>query len=90
LMVSVCILGGMKVDGERLRALRLAKGLANNELAHDARIDPANLSKMERGKAGASMPALRRLAAALDVPVTELYAEKINLTPPPAPANAAA
>ncbi len=64
-----------------VRRKRLDLGLSNGELARKARIDPSQLSKMQRNQIGASMPALRRLARALKVPITELYAEKLEPLP---------
>lgn len=35
-------------------------------------VDAGNLSRIERGKAGARMATLRQIAAALDVAITEI------------------
>ncbi len=48
-----------------LRAVREAQGLGLREVARRAGIDPTQLSRVERGKASLSVPALQRLAAAL-------------------------
>jgi transcriptional regulator with XRE-family HTH domain len=48
-----------------LRAVREAHGLGLREVARQARIDPAHLSRVERGERTLSLPALRRLAHVL-------------------------
>ena len=48
-----------------LRAVRVAQGLTLREAAHRARIDPAHLSRVERGEKQLSVDALARLAAVL-------------------------
>lgn len=45
-----------------LRAIREAQGLGLRKAAQAASIDPAHLSRVERGKATLSVPALARLA----------------------------
>lgn len=48
-----------------LRAVRQAQGLGLRETARRAGLDPAHLSRVERGDATFSVPRLRRLAAVL-------------------------
>jgi transcriptional regulator with XRE-family HTH domain len=50
-----------------LRALRHAKGLSLNEAARRAGMDPAYLSRVERGLQGISVPTLARLARVLGI-----------------------
>ena len=65
---SVPVLTG---SGERqtrlptLRAVRVARGLSLREVARQARIDPAHLSRVERGERQLSVDALGRLAEVL-------------------------
>ena len=47
------------------RAIREARGLSLREAARQAQIDPAHLSKVERGIEGLSIDALARLARVL-------------------------
>ena len=50
-----------------LRAVRQARGLGLREVARRANIDPAHLSKAERGLRVLSMPALLRVARVLEL-----------------------
>lgn len=58
--------------GANVRALREARGLPQDELAHLADIHTTYLSGVENGKRNVSMKVLERLAAALRVPETDL------------------
>lgn len=49
----------------RFRAVREARGLSLRETARRSRMDPAHLSRVERGAAGLSIDSLRRLAQVL-------------------------
>jgi transcriptional regulator with XRE-family HTH domain len=51
-----------------LRAVRIAHGLSLRETARRARIDPAHLSRVERGEKQLSLEALGRLADVLSLP----------------------
>ena len=48
-----------------LRAVREARGLGLRSVAEEAGIDPAHLSRVERGQAALSVDALHRLARVL-------------------------
>ena len=50
-----------------LRAVRIAKGKGLRETAIAARIDPAHLSRVERGERQLSLDALGRLAKVLEL-----------------------
>jgi transcriptional regulator with XRE-family HTH domain len=50
-----------------LRTVREAQGLGLNETARAAGIDPAHLSRIERGRAGLTVPTLARLARVLEL-----------------------
>ncbi|MGW0805245.1 helix-turn-helix domain-containing protein [Nonomuraea sp. NPDC002799] len=50
-----------------LRSTRKARGMGLRQAAGLAEIDPAHLSKVERGEKGLSLPALRRLAVVLEM-----------------------
>ena len=54
-----------------LRAVREARGLGLRAVAARSGIDPAHLSRVERGKANLSVEALHRLATALALPELE-------------------
>lgn len=52
--------------GLNLQALRKAKGLSQEELAHRADIHQTYLSGVERGRRNPSVMVLARIAAAMD------------------------
>lgn len=59
--------------GLALERYRRAKGLGLNELARLAKVDPAQLSRLERAhQVGAHAATLRKLAKALEVDVEDL------------------
>jgi len=56
-----------------LRKLREAKGLSQRDLAKEAKVTGAYVAQLETGvRKNPSLDALKRLAKALGVPVTEL------------------
>jgi len=56
-----------------IRELRAAKGMTQVQLAKRAKVTRGYLAQLEAGhKTNPSLPTLRKLAKALDVPVTEL------------------
>jgi transcriptional regulator with XRE-family HTH domain len=68
----------MKVDTAFLIRRRLEVGLAQSELAKEINVTQTTLNRIERGLSGARMSTLRRLAERLDVPIYDLYAEKLD------------
>ncbi len=58
--------------GMRVRAAREATGLSQQDLAERASLDPASLSRIERGRAGLHVHTVERLAVALRVHVAAL------------------
>ena len=58
--------------GERVRQLRLAKNLSQEEFAHLAEIDRSYVGQIERGERNISFKNLWRIATALEVSVSEL------------------
>jgi transcriptional regulator with XRE-family HTH domain len=58
--------------GERVKALRADKSIAQNELAQRANIDPAGLSRAENGKRAFPVSELLMIANELDVSTDEL------------------
>jgi transcriptional regulator with XRE-family HTH domain len=60
----------------RLRKVRLMQGLSQQDLAAKSGVTAANISRIETGETSQPRPStLRKLAAALDVPVAELWEE---------------
>lgn len=60
--------------GERLKAVRRARRLTLEEVAEASGITKGFLSKIERGLASASVAALLRICAALNIPLATLFA----------------
>lgn len=61
--------------GIQIRSLRTKLGLTVHELAAQANISAGMLSKIENGNVEPSIRCLEELAAALNVPITELFAQ---------------
>jgi len=58
--------------GEAVRELRRKRGATQEALARDAELTTATLSLIERGEANPTWDTLKKIAAALDVAVSEL------------------
>jgi len=63
-----------RVVGRRVRALRDAAGLTQEELARQAKITPKFLSLVENGKVNTSIGVLARVAAAVGMPLAGFFA----------------
>lgn len=61
------------VFGGRVRALREARGLTQEELAKASGLGPKHIGVIERGEKTSSFEAVERLAKALEVPYHELF-----------------
>ena len=61
-----------EVFAANLRRLRNAKGVSQDELAHEAKVSRSYLSQLEKGTFYASLNVLGRLAQALGVEPAEL------------------
>ncbi|HXH96541.1 MAG TPA: cupin domain-containing protein [Gaiellaceae bacterium] len=60
--------------GERLRAIRLLRRRTLKDVAAAAGVSESFVSQLERGRTGASVASLQRLAAALGIEVSDLFA----------------
>jgi transcriptional regulator with XRE-family HTH domain len=60
--------------GERLRAIRLLRRRTLKHVAEASGVSESFLSQLERGRTGASVATLQRLAAALGIEVSDLFA----------------
>ncbi len=58
--------------GQRLRALRLKRGLSQVEMAHQFGIDRGHISEVETGKKNVCLPLLEVLAKGLGISISEL------------------
>lgn len=75
------------VFGNRIRELRKARGLSQEELGHRANLDYRYVGGVERGERNPSLISITRLANALGVPLSELFKpfrDKLR-TPPKSP-----
>ena len=63
-----------KTLGEKIKRLRKAKNLTQEQLAEMINIAPKNLSKIEVGTSFVSAETLERLVLALDTTIEELFA----------------
>ena len=59
--------------GERVRELRQAKGLSQEELAFRAKVHRTYLGGIERGERNPALKNLAAIAKALDVSLSELF-----------------
>jgi transcriptional regulator with XRE-family HTH domain len=67
--------GNGPVDlGERLRAIRLLRRRTLKDVAAAAGVSESFVSQLERGRSSASVATLQRLAAALGIEVSDLFA----------------
>ena len=61
-----------KTTGQRIREVRKERGLYQHELAAKAKLSTQSIRNIEAGRHEPRLPALRRIAGALGVPVSEL------------------
>jgi transcriptional regulator with XRE-family HTH domain len=65
--------GGVEL-GERLRAIRVLRRLTLREVAEAAGVSESFVSQLERGRSSASVGTLQRLAAAVGIEISDLFA----------------
>jgi transcriptional regulator with XRE-family HTH domain len=58
--------------GQRLRQLRIKKGLSQVEMAHQFGIDRGHISEIENGKKNVCLPLLEVLADGFGISVSDL------------------
>jgi transcriptional regulator with XRE-family HTH domain len=68
--------------GARVRSLRRERGLTLKALGARAGLSHPFLSQLERGLARPSLPSIERIAAALGVPVADLWTHSAPPAPP--------
>jgi transcriptional regulator with XRE-family HTH domain len=66
--------------GRRLKVLRLARGLSQEQLAHLAQLDRTYVSSCEAGRRNATVRTIVRLSAALQVDPGELLSDRSEST----------
>jgi DNA-binding XRE family transcriptional regulator len=76
--VTVTTMEKMKIDGEKLRALRVERFLERQELADRAEINRKTVEDIERGRwpGGSRLSTIRKLAEVLEVDPHEILAEE--------------
>jgi XRE family aerobic/anaerobic benzoate catabolism transcriptional regulator len=67
----------LRLLGERVRDARARHGMTRKMLAHDCGVSERYLAQLESGRGNLSIVLLRRVAAAIDVPLTELVNEDL-------------
>ena len=60
--------------GERIRLLRLQKGLSQEQLAPNANMNTSYLGQLERGSKNPTLPTLEKIARGLEINVEALIA----------------
>ena len=69
---------GREIIAKNLRRIRVAKDVSQERLAFDAGVDRSYLGGMERGEENPKVDILNKLAAALDLDLSELFAPLPN------------
>jgi transcriptional regulator with XRE-family HTH domain len=67
--------------GQKIRELRLKKGMLQEELARKAGLSPSALSNFEQGRRRTSLDWLRKIGKALGVSVSDLIPESRTRKP---------
>ena len=65
-----------EVFGDRMKEIRLGKGVSQEALAAAADLHRTYVSSVERGERNVSIVNIARLAEALDVPIREFFPGK--------------
>jgi DNA-binding XRE family transcriptional regulator len=68
-----------------LRRVRVGKGLSQERLAFDARVDRAYVGSVERGEQNPTIDVLDRLSKTLKVHIAEFFVEPAKGAQPPQP-----
>jgi transcriptional regulator with XRE-family HTH domain len=66
----------LKKLGSRIKEIRKTQGLSFNKLSADHGYEKSSLSKLEAGKANATIKTLFRLSVALNVSVDQFFLSK--------------
>jgi transcriptional regulator with XRE-family HTH domain len=61
--------------GERIKTIRLAKNMTQNDLAIECEFEKASLSRIESGKTNITIRTLYKICTALDIHIAELFAD---------------
>ena len=59
--------------GKRIQEIRIEKEMSQQNLAAKCNFEKSNMSRLESGRANATLPTIQIVANALQVPVVELF-----------------
>ncbi len=71
--------------GERVRAVRKRRNMTAAALAQASNLSKGFISQVESGLSNPSIASLRRISAAIGVPLSEMVGEQLTDSPDPAP-----
>lgn len=63
----------LKALGKRIRELRKAKGFSQEDLAYEADIPLSQIGRIERGEINPTVSSLATIAAALQIPIQDIF-----------------
>ncbi len=66
----------LKSLGERIKEIRLAKGLTQTELAHKIGKDHPSINRLEKGKINPSYFFLCEIAEGLEISINDIFESK--------------
>lgn len=64
--------------GSRIREIRMAKNMTQNELANQCNFEKANLSRIESGRTNVTLRSLHRICKALEVDIARLFEDELE------------
>lgn len=62
--------------GEKIKSVRLEKGITAKELAEKAEVTPGYISQIERNLISPSLSVLMRIAEVIDIPLVSLFSQE--------------
>ena len=78
-------MNGRALVAWNLRRLRVKRGLSQERLAYDAEVDRSYVGGLERRAENPTVDVLDRLAATLEVPLSEFFNNRAVALPRPSP-----
>lgn len=84
-MIAMPSMDGRRLVAWNLRRHRVGRGLSQEKLAVDAQIDRTYVSSLERGLENPTVVVLDKLAAALSLPIADLFRTLLRGERPPKP-----
>lgn len=62
-----------KLIGERIKMLRAAHNISQQDLAAKCNFEKSNMSRIESGNVNATVSTLNKIAVALNIPLKEIF-----------------